>query len=83
MGWSPVDIITLVTALLPLILEIIKLIESLFGGSSGAVKKAAAMSIMDPLIPPGAKAVVSRMIDAQVAKFKADGTFNHPVDTGP
>lgn len=83
MGWSPADIIGLVTGLLPLVLELVKLIESIFKTSSGETKKVIAMSALSPLISGASLYDVSLLVDTAVAKFNDDGTFSHSSETGP
>lgn len=56
---------------------VLKLIEQMYQGYTGAEKKALAITALLPLIPKGGKGITSEAIDAQVAAFNEAGVFVH------
>ena len=61
---------------------VLKLIEQMYQGYTGAEKKAIAMAALTPIIPIGARGVASAAIDAQVTAFNESGVFVHANETG-
>jgi len=75
-------ILAIVAALLNsgIIEMIIKFIEQIYQGFSGAEKKALAINALAPLISGGGKGLIGAAIDAQVAAFNEEGVFVHAKD---
>jgi hypothetical protein len=83
MAWDVAAIMALITALMPIIDQVIKWIEKLFPKGTGAAKKAKATEVLAALMPAGAtkgadaEAVVSKLIDQRVAALNETGVLRH------
>ena len=80
-------ILAFITAIMPLIDQVITWIEKLFPNSTGVEKKAAATKTLTALIPsaalgiPDIAEVVSKSIDQRVAILNQAGKFKHKGST--
>jgi len=83
MAWDAASIIGLITALMPIMDQVVKWIEQLFPKSAGSAKKAVAVSVIDAVMPAGitkgpeAQEVISKMIDERVAALNELGVLKH------
>jgi hypothetical protein len=80
-------ILAFITAIMPLIDQVITWIEKLFPNSTGIEKKAAATKTLSALMPAAAMAIpdlpeiISKSIDQQVAIKNQAGKFKHKAST--
>jgi hypothetical protein len=83
MAWDVAAILALITALIPVVDQVIKWIEKLFPTATGTAKKLAATNVLNAVIPGDqiqsleGKEVVSKLIDQRVAALNAAGTLKH------
>ncbi len=87
MAMDLIAILAFITALMPLIDQVILWIEKLFPKKSGTEKKDAATKTINALMPASVQAipdiaeVVSKSIDQRVAIYNQSGKFKHKGST--
>lgn len=87
MAMDLIAILAFITALMPLIDQVVLWIEKLFPKKSGIEKKDAATKTINALMPASVQAipdiaeVVSKSIDQRVAIYNQSGKFKHKGST--
>jgi hypothetical protein len=83
MAWDVAAIIALITAMMPIIDQVIKWIEKLFPKATGVAKKKMAMDVIAAVSPESVgkgteqSDAISKLIDERVAVLNKTGVLKH------